>query len=605
MKHKGGTVSFFFSLARRFPGYAVGRMLYAAANHLPVYACNVLFLRYLMTALLAHRPAAEMLGALAMLAAFLLVSDLISAYTANLLLPRQAEKIGLVFYRELRTLAEEQPLYRYDDPSFLDDLTYVSRHFVQDAVSAMTAASDLICSVLNIVLVLGTFRNIGVVTALLVGTATAVTWIAEFRSKRLEKAKRYEINRLNRKKESCFDCFFSRSAFPELRMTGIGRVLKAHFYRSVSEQNDCVRRYGKKLFGLGALKETVSTGLLLRFALFAYLLYEVLVAGALPGGDFVASYQAATIMAGYFTGVIAILGNLRESTCSYEKYRELRKSAPPPTRLPDVPAEDIRSIELRNVSFTYPGTNRPVLTGIHLHLRRGETVALVGRNGSGKTTLVHLLMGLYTPTEGQLLVNGRPLPQAAYPDYRRKFASFFQGMTPLEATVAQNVALDTQFDPDGVRAALRKASAASLAEKSPDTMVGAAFDKDGLLLSGGEIQKLMLSYCYYSGKTAMVMDEASSALDPMAEKAFNQQLMALSRGRLAVLVSHRLSTVRMADRIYVLDGGTIREQGTHEALLQKHGLYEKMWTVQANRYGMEKPAIRRKNVPKQRRVRWS
>ncbi len=584
MKNKYGTVSFFLYILKRFPGYVAGRMLYAASSHLPVYICNVIFLKFLISALLEKKTMGCMLGALLCLAVFLLATDLFSSYYSNILQPKQAEKIGQYFYQELKTIAGKQELYRYDDPSFFDDMTYISKHFIQDVSATVSSVSDLLFGLLNIILVLGTFWEIGFAVMLIVVSAIAVSLLTDISIKRLAKSKKYEINQLNRKKECYLNYFFSRQPFAELRITKIGNIINKAFDRGVSEQKGCHLRYGKKLFMLGSLKETVSTNILLHFILFAYLLYEVLISKALPGSNFIASYNAANIMAGYLISVVVILGNLKESAFSYEKYVGMQNTNSEATQSRSDCMEDIHSIELRNVSFTYPGTEKPVLKNINLKLQLGETVAFVGRNGSGKTTLVHLLMGLYTPTEGELLVNGRSLTSEEYPAYRQKFASFFQKMAPMEATVAQNVALDVEFSEACVRSALEKASASNLREKPVDTVVGAEFDPNGLLLSGGEIQKLMLSYCFYSNKSLLVMDEASSALDPIAEKEFNAQVKELAQDQLAVLVSHRLSTVLMADYIYVLDDGKICEEGTHDSLIQKQGIYEKIWTIQASKY---------------------
>lgn len=578
------SILFFRYILKRFPEYVVGQLLYSASSHLPVYICNVVFLRFLISALLEHKPVGTMLGALLCLAIFLLVTDLFSSYYTNIWQPKLLEKIDRCFYKELKETVSGCALYHYDDPLFFDDITYVSSHFVQDVSTTASSVCDLVFGLLNISLVLGSFLQVGFAVALIVGVAIVLSLLMDIQIKRLTDRKKYEINQLNRKKGCYFNYFFSRRAFSEIRITRIGDVLKNYFERTVSEQRNCHHQYGRKLFILSSLKDGLSTNVLLYFVLIAYLLYEVLIVKCIPGSDFIASYNAANIMAGYLIGIVMTLGNLRESAFAFEKYSSIKTRLSEDEQLNGGHMEAVSSIELRNVSFAYPGTEKIVLKNVNLKLQLGETVAVVGRNGSGKTTLVHLLMGLYTPTEGELLVNGRVLKKEEYPAYRQQFASFFQGMVPLEATIAQNVALDVEASEDSIRTALNKASAANLNEKPIDTMIGTEFDPDGLLLSGGEIQKLMLSYCFYSNKSLLVMDEASSALDPTAEKEFNTQVNALSQNKITVLVSHRLSTVYMADYIYVVDDGEICEAGRHSEILNKNCLYKQMWDIQANRY---------------------
>ena len=229
-----------------------------------------------------------------------------------------------------------------------------------------------------------------------------------------------------------------------------------------------------------------------------------------------------------------------------------------------------------------------MLKDINLTLRKGDKIAIVGQNGSGKTTLVHVLMGFYEPSKGEIRINGEKIGAQDYPLYRRQFAAFFQGMAPFEATVAENVALGTNYDLEKVRGALERTKSEKLLSRPLDTPVGVQFDPQGLILSGGEYQKLLLAYCFYSEKSLLVMDEPSSALDPTAERNFNLQLAELADNKLAVFVTHRLTTVHMASYIIsVLQDGVISAKGTHDQLVSQEGIYKQMWTIQAKKYGVD------------------
>jgi len=423
----------------------------------------------------------------------------------------------------------------------------------------------------------------------------------------LQNKRKYELNRIERKRMYFRDCFFIREGFMERKMTSIVPLLHSRYEESVNEQIKCEKQFGVKLFLLKSLREVMSSNLLMNLVLIAYLLYEVLIKQSLKGSDFIATYNAVNVLMNGIMQIIMLWGKISASAytvgvfwefilqTSVLDYEDINKA-----NMQIVSSQEeilgldgsqggdfaeIHSIEFRNVSFAYPGTERTVLRNISFCIHSGEKIAIVGKNGSGKTTLIHLLMGLYHPTKGEIFVNGQLLTREEYPLYREKFAAFFQGMKPLEATVAENVAMDINIDLSQVSEALQKANCRELFCETEKTMIGVQFDSSGLILSGGECQRLMLAHCFYSNKDMLVLDEPSSALDPMAEREFNLQVSQLSGDKLVVFVTHRLSTVHMADYIYVIDDGILCNQGSHEALMKVDGVYRDMWNIQAEKYG--------------------
>lgn len=417
-------------------------------------------------------------------------------------------------------------------------------------------------------------------------------------------------------------------------MTDVNSLLYLRYGESVKEQSLCERRFGVKLFLLGSLKELLSTHFLMQFSLLAYLLYQVLAAKTLVGSDFIAAYNGVNVVMSDMMSLVQCWGQMASGSYTVGKYRRFLSSVPQEEvlgcerpgeqgRQEDLerqkedgetegsvgPGEqgrqegqepenggrksfgEIHSIEFRNVSFSYSETEsttetaKHVLKNISFCVHSGEKIAIVGKNGSGKTTLVHLLMGLYSPSEGEILVNGKKLEKEALPLYRHKFAAFFQGMKPMEAAAAENVALDTEIDTDRLSLALYKTDCAELFPEPEQAVVGVQFDPAGRILSGGECQKLMLAHCFYSDKPIVVMDEPSSALDPVLERIFNRQVAELAGDRLAVFVTHRLSTVHMADMIYVIEDGRLCDMGRHEELVGRGGVYADMWRIQLEKYG--------------------
>ncbi len=248
-----------------------------------------------------------------------------------------------------------------------------------------------------------------------------------------------------------------------------------------------------------------------------------------------------------------------------------------------------QGIEFRNVSFSYPGNRRRVLSNINLRLDPGERIALVGANGQGKTTVVKLLTRLYDPTEGQILLDGIDLREYDLDDLWREIGVIFQDFMHYEMTASENIAvgrIEDANNPFRIRAAAMKSFAENVIHKLPkgyDQLLGCRFE-GGVDLSGGEWQKIALARAHLRDAQLLILDEPTAALDAQSEHEVFRRFADLTSGKMALLISHRMSTVRMADRILVMENGGIAEQGRHEQLVKHGGLYAEMFELQAASY---------------------
>ena len=254
-----------------------------------------------------------------------------------------------------------------------------------------------------------------------------------------------------------------------------------------------------------------------------------------------------------------------------------------------LPRPIVRGFEFRNVSFRYPGSSRLVLNGLNFHLHPGERVALIGENGEGKTTIVKLITRLYDPTEGQVLLDGVDLREYRLEDLYREIGVIFQDFMRYEMTARENIAvgqIEVIDDLKLLETAARKSLADAVIGKLPngyDQMLGRRFE-GGLDLSGGEWQKIALARAYLRDAQLLILDEPTAALDARSEFEVFQRFAELTAGKMALFISHRFSTVRMADRIVVLENGKIAEEGSHDQLATLGGRYKEMFEMQASSY---------------------
>ena len=245
------------------------------------------------------------------------------------------------------------------------------------------------------------------------------------------------------------------------------------------------------------------------------------------------------------------------------------------------------TIEFKNVSFCYPGSDHMVIDNLNITIKSGEKIAIVGENGSGKSTFVKLITRLYVPTKGEILLNGVNIYEYDYKKYQELFSPVFQDYYLYEMSIAENVALDEAADENAVEQSCISAGLDSLLGRLPNsfsTQIGKNIDPEGIKLSGGEGQRLAIARAIYHNRSIYLLDEPTAALDPMAECEIYTQFYNMINNKTAVIITHRLSAVQLADKVAVFDNGHVAEYGTHKELYAKGGIYTEMFDKQAQFY---------------------
>ena len=380
----------------------------------------------------------------------------------------------------------------------------------------------------------------------------------------------------------------SKESAKELKLFGLGPYLVGRFTNLAMRLHGETARLARKRLLIGSLLTLLGT--LGYYGTYAFVIYQTVV-GVLTIG-------MLTFLAGAIAGassniqlVFSTFSTIADQALFVGDLLDFFAVKPAVSSKPNalaVPRPIRKGFEFRNVSFAYPN-GREVLSGVSFKLPPGERIALVGENGQGKTTIVKLLTRLYDPTGGQILLDGVDLRDYDQEDLWREIGVIFQDFMRYDMTATENIAMGRIEERENIfriRSAAQKSLAEEVLRKLPkgyDQLLGTRFD-GGTDLSGGEWQKLALARAYLREAQVLILDEPTASLDARSEHEVFERFAELTRGKMAMLISHRFSTVRMADRIFVLQGGRIAEEGPHDQLMQNGGRYAEMFELQAASY---------------------
>jgi ATP-binding cassette, subfamily B, bacterial len=504
------------------------------------------------------------------------------------------ELVGRHAFDRIVTAASAVDYRAFETPRFHDELQRASASGelrILDMVNSVSQLTGALITVAGVAFVLGAIEPLLLVLVLL---AAVPVLLAAIRNSRETYAFDYAMTPESRERAYLLDLMTSRSAAKEVRLLG----LSSHLWRRYEALTDeRLRRLRVFLSGrlrvslLGATASALSVMLALG-ALVALLAGgQIDVAAALTAG---AAMQQLSGRMGAITGAAS---KLIESGMFLDDYRDFVALADAAAASRDelvrapraAMVQDAPDVALDDVTFTYPAAVAPAVRGISLEIRPGETVALVGGNGSGKTTLVKLLAGLYRPDRGSVLWHGADAAAIPHEEIADDMCVLFQDYLEFHLTALDNIAFG-RAGRDGTLedavAAASQAGAHEFLDRLPagyGTRLGLEFH-GGHELSGGQWQRLALARAFYRGGSFLILDEPTASLDPRAERALFEQMRRLAAQRSVLLISHRFSSVRSADRIYVMDDGRIVESGSHEELMAADGLYAEMFTIQATAF---------------------
>lgn len=572
---------------KMFIGYLVNMI---ADQIFSLYVQNILFLRVLLGIIDSKGSFDEYLKTLVLFLVLSVVLKGVNWYSNYI---RQAATKNVLKQINNRIFAKAVSLdvACYEDPKFYDKYqraTDVLAWSLFDAVCSCVA--QIIAAVIALCLVIGTVTVVDPAYLLFLVPIVLVFVIEVFKSRLVYKRDK-EMTTNNRIKAYIQRTVFLKDFSKDMRTSNIFSVLMVRFKAAIDSNVEILRAYGWKLF-LYSAASTLFSEFVPIIGTYAFAAYQFVFTQSLTVSAFsvvissINSVKEATMrIAGNFEGISRYafyFQNMRE-------FLEFESNVSNGTEK----CENFESLEFKNVYFRYPSAQKFTLENVSFKISGGETVALVGVNGAGKSTLVKLLLRFYDVTEGEILLNGRNIKDYDLTSLRNIFGAVFQDYRNFAISVNENLMCRECDEEDKKKAeiALRQSGAWAKISSFPDkgdTVLTREFEKDGIGLSGGENQKLSVARLFAKDFSFAVLDEPSSALDPIAEYNMYESLINVTKGKTVLYISHRLSSAVLSDRILVLDGGNIAEDGSHEELMKKGGIYSQMFTLQASSYKGEK-----------------
>lgn len=508
-------------------------------------------------------------------------SLIIRTVMGTFLFPKYEQLIKMKLQLEIMHKALSINFSSFDDQSFYNDYNMAIAQSDTRVLAILNTISSFVSAFLcvgSMTIIVSTLKP-SLIFLAIIGAASAV--IIQSRVMQLRHKYVVEAVPIQRKMAYTQRIIYLKEFVQEVRINpSFVKVIKQEYSNVVEEMFSLILIYAKKLFGSQLLSNSITN--LVSASAMAYLALQVFLR-SLSVGEFVALQNATMQIFGQLRALIEGLFQLYDHSLYIENFRKFMSI---PDRLQgncNVPLSEKRVITIKNLNYSYAGCSHSIIQDINIEIETGEKIAIVGSNGSGKTTFTKLLLGLYQPSSGEIALNGINISNFNYDEYLGLFGVALQDFQLFAVSIAENILLrpmqDKQKDEMRVWEALEYVELDKKVAQLPlniYTPITKEFDDNGIVFSGGELQRLAIARAFIKDTPYLVLDEPTNALDPIAEAQIMELLFKLGDDKILIFVSHRLESVKRADRIIVMENGKIREDGKYTDLITKNGLFAKM-----------------------------
>ncbi len=568
------------------------RVIHTAINSVAGYAewifVSIFFLRYVINAIETEASFGRIMVFVGICFAVFGGFAVYDSYMQSAVIPFTDNKIYRTLYKKLYAKARNVELACFEDADFYNRYTMALDGSAQKMTKSVEFFFQVLFGVIAAAAAFSSMFMIDPFSVLFVISPIIGNFVFGGLMNKIWGGRYTDNVKNNRKAEYVNRVMHLAEFAKEIRFSSIHGLMMKRYEQAVEGNIEVAEKYAKKAV-VYTWAQNVTTFALVFEGIMIYAAYRTIVSKTMGLAElaimFTAMSTSSWILIGMFNNITEAMknGEFLEYFRGFMEYKE---------KIPEdqgglIP-EKVRSVEFKNVSFSY-GNNEPVINHLSFKIEGNKVCALVGHNGAGKSTIIKLLFRLYDPSEGEILVNGINIKEYDLREYRKLFSAAFQDYKVMAVSVKDNVLMGGSFeDPDKTAEYALKCAGVwdkvSSLESGMDTIMTKEFDKDGAVLSGGEQQKIVVARAFAQKSSVKVFDEPSSALDPIAEYELYKGIMNESKGHITLFISHRLSSVKDADMVFMLENGTVIESGTHRELMAQNGKYCEMFTRQAQNY---------------------
>jgi len=572
------------SILVQVAGYAVSTLI------------SLYFMRYLIEALQAEKTFREAFLLIGGMFAVQAGASVLGDYVYQVMAPKGNIKVTALLMEMLYGQAVSVELDCYENPEFYDKYTKANEQvtgYAQQVVYTLTWVIGLAVSLVMTVAAIAVSEPF-IIAAVIVPVVLEQMF-----------ARKYTEHKFNRDRDTAYErrqmeyvnrIVYQQEYAKELRLTRIFTPIVRSFEHAMEEMRRTSKIYGIKI-GIVRFFRTILGELFVYLGVQSLIIYQYLVRSAYTLGELTTLLNASSEFSNLLGQFSGAWDNIYECGMFLENFRTFMEYE---TQMPEnedgrIPDFENTDIHFDHVSFSYQGSAEPVLKDIDLTIRKGQRIAIVGHNGAGKSTFVKLLMRLYDVTEGSIRVGGVDIREYRLSRYRELFGTIFQDFRVFAVSVLENVLLHGRAEGKEEQEKEREKAAQALRasglygkveslKSGMDSQLTKEFDKEGVIMSGGEFQKLAIARVFAKECGICILDEPSSALDPLSEYEIFENMLKACEGRTVIFISHRLSSTVLADKIYLLEKGRIVESGSHQELMDQNGKYAEMYRIQAEQY---------------------
>lgn len=550
---------------------------------------DILFLRYIIVSI--SREADFFLLSLLVVVYMLfnIIYSFVNTWLNQIIRPKNEQILNQKMQEQIFIKALEVDVECYEDAEFYNKFTLAFQQADSRALSVLNTFSSLINSLISITALVTLISSFEPILIIIIMSNVIMSFCINTKTMKVQHE--YYEKKIPCQREIVYTqrLFYQKEYAKELRLfSKFSMLMKNNFFASTNKLISLINIYGKKILKYIQADSIISSGSNSLITL--YLAYKVLMK-TIQVADFIALSSSTQQLIAKISQLLNIFPQIYEHSIYIENFNDYINYVPRiKENYSDKPFPDKPIIELKNVYFTYPKTERTVLKNINIKISYGEKVAFVGLNGAGKSTLIKLITRLYDPTKGNLYLNETRYQEYSVSTIRNNIGIVFQDYQIFAMTIAENILmrpLSGIDDEEIVNNALKFVglyAKVSLLTNGIYTVLTREFNNQGAVFSGGEFQKLIIARIYARKSRIIILDEPSSALDPLAEKEIFNSINSFAKDRTIILISHKLSNVKDVDRIFLIENGILIETGSHDELIKINGKYAEMYNIQAEKY---------------------